>query len=61
MAPTVGQRFMHKYWTGPDGKPLAYQVTAIRNGVVYIRADGERKAKETVALERWTKVYRAAA
>lgn len=61
MAPTVGQRFLHKYWTGPDGKPLAYQVTAIRGGTAYIRADGERKAKEAVDLRRWAKVYGAPA
>lgn len=54
--PSVGVRFAHKYWTDKDGTPIVFEVTAVRNGVAYIRAEGERKAKELVPLARWGRV-----
>jgi hypothetical protein len=56
-APKVGMTFLHRYWTDATGAPLLYRVTAIRNGHAYIAADGERKAKESVSLENWQKVF----
>jgi hypothetical protein len=59
--PKLGARFFHKTWRDTNGQPLVYQVTALRDGGAYIRADGEKKAKEFVALDRWAKVFGAAA
>lgn len=57
MAPRVGLRFLHKYWTDNQGQPLVYEVTAIRRGSAYIRLLGENKAKESVSLDRWPQVF----
>jgi len=57
ISPFSGQKFLHKYWVGNDGKPMLYKVTAVRSGVIYIKPDGSRKSKEFVELSQWHKVF----
>jgi hypothetical protein len=40
-----GDTFLHRYWLAEDRTPLRCIVTAVRNGVVYWKQVGERKAK----------------
>lgn len=57
MNPKPGLKFLHRYWQEQDGTPMIYMVTTVRQGCVYIKAEGEAKAKEVVPLEDWQKVF----
>lgn len=54
--PRIGLRFVHRRILDENNRPAVYEVTAIQQGVIYIRMDGERKAKEWVTLDRWNVV-----
>lgn len=57
MAPKIGLRFLHRHYLNADNSPMRFTVTAVRQGVVYYRADGESKAKEFCTLDRWPKIF----
>lgn len=40
-----GTKFIHNTWTDVDNKPLRCVVTAVRQGVIYWKEEGEEKSR----------------
>ena len=57
-APKRGTRFVHTYWTDTNNAPLSAIVTAVRQGLIYYRLEGQSKARQFVAMDEWPKIVK---
>jgi hypothetical protein len=50
-----GDKFIHAKWLDDKNQPLRCEVTRVAKGLVYWKAEGERKAKHFFSAEESTK------
>jgi hypothetical protein len=53
-----GDKFIHRRWLDENNQPLKCEVTRVARGLVYWKAEGERKAKHYFRLEEADKYVR---